>query len=176
MCSVLLGLHCSHNSDSSSQAWWIHPCWAGIMLKYRAVSSGTLRSVMESVELVVPARLVDVLLQSRLHLVVCQERHVAWVSHSQEVPVPQNWSPGLQRERNREEKKKRKQRDGGVWLSRVCYFTRCWESDAKWRRSRPRSCEQGKIFIQNFRTVHQWGRRIWVVKARSNDQSAPQSP
>lgn len=57
--------------------------------------------MMESRQLAIPARFVDVLLQSCLHLVICQEGHVAWMSHCQEVPVPQNRSPGLD-ERGRE--------------------------------------------------------------------------
>lgn len=43
----------------------------------------------------IPAGLVHVLLQSCLHLIVGQEGHVAWVSHGQKVPVPQDGPPGL---------------------------------------------------------------------------------
>lgn len=139
------------------------------MLKYRDAPSVTLKSAMESNgELTIPARLVDVFLQSCLHLVVRQKGHVARVSHRQEVPVPQNRSPGLDRER----KRKGKQRDGGVGLSRVCRFTQCWnlmpsdgvvQGHAGRTKLEPYSFGISEPFISGN-------------GANSNDRSAPQTP
>lgn len=44
----------------------------------------------------IPARLVDVLVQSSLDFIVGEEGHVAGVSYRQEIPVPQDRSPWLQ--------------------------------------------------------------------------------
>lgn len=54
---------------------------------------------MEVVRIVVgvlPARLVDKLLQASFDLIVGEKSHVSWVSHCKAVPVPKQRRPWLQ--------------------------------------------------------------------------------
>lgn len=49
---------------------------------------------------VLPARLVDELLQASFDLIVGKKSHVSWVSHRKAVPVPQQRRPRLQTNTN----------------------------------------------------------------------------